>query len=163
MNVALQNAWQAAVAVTATAYGVDPALVSAPSRGRGPKPPPEIVEPKKVALYLTSMMTGCLYAELGRQVGLHKDTIASHCAELRERCAVDGEIEERVNALALLALRQPGVSAASLLELVTQLAARVERLERWRARHPSILRSHPTPAPDDETVIELRQVAGNRR
>lgn len=105
----LEPAWDVAVKAVSAAYRVDPNSITAESRGRGPRPPEAIREPKKVAIYLAVTLTGCDYAALGRHVGLHKDTVTSHCAWAREACAGDAELERRVEAL--------GSAAIVLLEI----------------------------------------------
>lgn len=87
-------AWSAAVEVTAVAYGVPPEVIAAESRGRGPRPPREVWQAKKMAVHLAIVLGQCDYAALGRQIGLHRDTVASHCAWVR-----DSE-DEGVGALA---------------------------------------------------------------
>ena len=104
MTGRIAKCWEAAVVVTAAAYGVDPALVARQSRGRGPRPPPEIWEPRKLAVHLAIVLSDATYAELGRHIGLHRDTVASHCDWAREACAQDVELEGRVDALTTMGL-----------------------------------------------------------
>lgn len=92
-------AWRVAVEVAAQAYYVPPQAIRAPSRGRGPKPPAPVCEAKKVAIYLTVILVdGLQYAELAALIGLHKDTVSSHCAWAREA----DHLEEKIAALELL-------------------------------------------------------------
>ena len=66
----ITDAWTAAATVTAAAYGVPAALITAPSRGRGPRPATAVQLPKKMAVYLAVVLAGCDYAALGRAIGL---------------------------------------------------------------------------------------------
>jgi hypothetical protein len=83
-------------------------------------------EPKKLALYVAVTLAGCDYASLSRHVGLHRDTVTSHCAEVRELCAADERIERLVEALGSTALvwlevgKLPGVAG---LERLAELEA----------------------------------------
>lgn len=92
-------AWEASVAVTAAAYDVPAELIAAPSRGRGPRPPQQVWSAKKMAVHLTVIIADCDYASLARRLGLHRDTVASHCADMRE-AAADSELNE-ISAVAL--------------------------------------------------------------
>jgi hypothetical protein len=96
-------AWEEAVRTTAAAYGIEPELLRAESRGRGPKPPERAREPKKMAVHLAVVLADCSYAELGRAIGYHKDTIAGHCAEVREAVLHDDGAETAAAALERLA------------------------------------------------------------
>jgi hypothetical protein len=92
------SAWRVAVEVTAPAYAVAPEAIMAPSRGRGPKPPAAVCEAKKIAIYLTVILVdGLQYAALAGALGLHKDTVSSHCAWAR---AAD-HLEEKIAAFEL--------------------------------------------------------------
>lgn len=95
-------AWLAVTEVAAAAYGVEPELLRAPSRGRGPRPPERAREPKKVAIYLTLMLSGSDCAALARHLGMHRDTVWSHCAEVR-LWADDDVIEQNLQVLAAAA------------------------------------------------------------
>ncbi len=70
-------AWRAAVLATSAAYDLAPEALTAPSRG----------------------LTGARYAAIGRHVGLHKDTVQSHCTRMRAALADDVELEERAEGL----------------------------------------------------------------
>lgn len=119
-------AWETAVALCAATWGVTPDAIAAESRGRGPRPPEAVREPKKVAIYLAVTLADCQYTQLATVIGLHKDTVASHCDDIRNRCADDVEFEEQVEALvasartrakarvaARIALRAPDPTAAA--------------------------------------------------
>lgn len=162
------DAWKAAVEVTASSYGVDAELLRAESRGRGPKPPEKARWPKKLAVYLTVALSGCQYVALAQHLALHKDTIASHCDSVREACAVDVELEERVDALMLLAATRLGAARgevgksredATVHALLIALHSRFDRLERSIAGailHPSQTDEaglHPSENPPHGNVI----------
>lgn len=98
----LPAAWDAAVEVTAAVYGVAPGPLRAPSRGRGPRPPERAREPKKVAVWLAVLLSGRDYKAVARFLGLHKDTVSSHCADIREE-AIDDARERQLDALAAAA------------------------------------------------------------
>lgn len=106
-------AWSAATEVAAVAFGISPDLLRAPSRGRGPKPPVAAREPKKMAVHLAVMLADCEYAELGRLIGLHKDTVASHCAGQRARCDEDIEAEATSDLLLAAAMMRLELLAGS--------------------------------------------------
>lgn len=134
----LSSAWDCAVEVTAMAYGITPQELHAPSRGRGPRPPKSAWEPKKVAVHLTVVITDCGYAELGRHLGLHRDTVASHCAWARSAMANDEQLEGLAHALKLrlgkraLSQREEGLSRP-VDELIGTLRTMAGR---WGANHP---------------------------
>ena len=86
-------AWEAAVEVTAAAFDVDPDGLRAESRGRGPRPAAELWAPKKMAVHVAVILADCGYAALGAHLGLHRDTVASHCASIRELAATDDRFE----------------------------------------------------------------------
>jgi hypothetical protein len=96
----MDAAWDAAVEVCAVGYGVAVDVIRAESRGRGPRPPRDTWQAKKMAVHLTVSLTNCDYAALGRAVGLHKDTIASHCAGIREAMAEDEAVERHSDVFA---------------------------------------------------------------
>jgi hypothetical protein len=52
-----------------------------------------------MALHLAVVLTGARYAAIGRHVGLHKDTVQSHCTRMRAALADDVELEERAEGL----------------------------------------------------------------
>ena len=76
-------AWEASAAICAATFNVPAVLITAPSRGRGPRPPANIWLAKKMAIHLAVVIADCGYAALGEKIGLHRDTVASHCAEIR--------------------------------------------------------------------------------
>jgi hypothetical protein len=94
----LKAAFELAATAAASAYDVNPAAITAPSRGRGYKPPAEVAAAKKLALWLTVASTSCGYAELGRAIGLHRDTVCSHCADVRAE-TLDDDVEDLAEAL----------------------------------------------------------------
>lgn len=93
------DAWEAACEVTALTMGVDVDALRAPSRGRGPRPPKAAWMAKKMAVHVAVVLAECDYAVLGRLIGLHRDTIASHCAAIREACAGDDREDLRSEML----------------------------------------------------------------
>lgn len=112
-NGDLHQVWTASVAVTAAAFAVREDLIAAPTRGRGPRPPEAARWPRKVAIHLAVIVSDCDYLELARLLGMHKDTISSHCAELRQRCADDPSVEALSEAMAVLCLRRLGEQFAA--------------------------------------------------
>lgn len=115
--IAALAAWEASVEVTAAAYGLDPNLLKMAPRGRGPRPPRATWEARKMAFHVAVMVAGCSYVEVGRLLGLHKDTAASHCAAMRDACADSDELEQLSEALELCArirLALSGVGATAL-------------------------------------------------
>lgn len=85
--------WDICTQVVSAQYGIDVAMIRAPSRGRGPRPLGKVWWPKKMAVYLTVLVSGCDRAELGRLIGLHRDTVASHCADMQKNTDEDtGEL-----------------------------------------------------------------------
>lgn len=134
VNWPLAVAWDAAVQASAAAYQVPPEAVSAESRGRGPRPPEAVREPRKLAVYIAVSLSGCDYAVLGRHVGLHKDTVASHCAWAREACALDDDFERRVEVLtaaAALSMQVAGVHPSTARKIAA--VRRATSLDRLRA------------------------------
>jgi hypothetical protein len=134
--IPLPKAREAAVEVSAAAFRVDPSLISAESRGRGPKPPKHVSEAKKVAVYITVALSGCPYAEVARFIGYHRDTVCSHCADVR-LATDDVEFEQRLQELIGLALARcaapegPSVTFGADVptrELLLTLHAKVDRL-----------------------------------
>lgn len=96
-------AWSAAAQVSANAYGVQAPEITAPSRGRGPRPPQSVWAAKKMAVHLTVILTGADYACVGRHIGLHRDTVASHCAAMRQEASESDVIEVSAQALEQIA------------------------------------------------------------
>lgn len=99
----MMAAWSVAADVAGAAYGVPAALITSPSRGRGPRPPRAVWAAKKMAVHLAVVLSDCDYAALGRRLGLHKDTVASHCAAIREACAACDQVEALSGALEVAA------------------------------------------------------------
>jgi hypothetical protein len=120
-------AWDAAVHVCASAYGLDEEGLRAKSRGRGPRPAERVWQPKKIAVHLTVAIAECGYAALGRLVGLHKDTIASHCASVRAECAGDAALEAFVHTLEDEVKTQLRLNARRELLASRARAAQLER------------------------------------
>lgn len=117
-------AWEAAVHVTAGAYRVDVGVLGAPGRGRGPRPPRDLWLPRKIAVYVAVLVADRDYAELGRHIGLSRDTVSSHCAEMRRACDDDPDLEQLVNGLeASAALRAKARAAAPAIKRAGDPAA----------------------------------------
>lgn len=163
------QAWDMAVTVTAAAYGIAPEILRAESRGRGPRPPKDAWLPKKMAVHLTVVLSGSDYAELARLTGLHRDTVASHCASIRDLCATDLDADTQAEGLLAFAvnrllnpgapLPQPATPSEERLSLAW-LNARMEVLE---ALVRDLIRrdgDHPTAAQDHGKLILL---PGTRR
>ena len=136
----ITDAWTAAATVTAAAYGVPAALITAPSRGRGPRPATAVQLPKKMAVYLAVVLAGCDYAALGRAIGLHRDTVASHCAWMRHASAEDHELGVLIAALEISARswltlhREPtGAAPPPIAEARGDPRARLDGLQRFMA------------------------------
>lgn len=169
-------AWTAAAEVTAAAYGVEAAELTGESRGRGPKPREAVIEPRKIAIFAAVAIAGCPYAAFARHAGLHKDTVQSHCTEIRNWCAVDAEIEARIEAIietAIGRLKAPANRPARTAEDVTAISllmgvhARLDRIEAQitqRKSHPTKsdeTASHPTISNDHALVIIGSESWGN--
>jgi hypothetical protein len=103
--------WIAATDVVASAYGVDVEQLRAPSRGRGPRPPERVREPKKVAIYLTAVLSGWGCRRLARHLGMDRATVAIHCAEVRG-WSDDDQVELNVQLLAAAVSVKLGLSDA---------------------------------------------------
>ena len=174
---AVDEAWEAAGNVVASAYRVDVALLRAESRGRGPKPLEELREPRKIAVYLTVLLSDCSGAELAARLRLHKDTINSHAAEIRKRLLVDGDLETRIDALALLATERlrgapermaPAPEQLTLQAVVSAIHARFDRLESLLSRAAAIpsptdgAAFHPSTPDNHETVIKISSARSRR-
>lgn len=130
----LDAAWDAATEVTAAAYGVQAQMLRAPSRGRGPRPPAEIWSAKKMAVHLTVVLADCDYSALSRHIALHKDTVASHCAAVRQAVARDfdtGALSEALEGAAHVRLQALGVDCEAPLKRLASPAAQLDALERW--------------------------------
>lgn len=167
----ITEAWNAAVEVVAGAYRVETAILKAESRGRGPRPPQHVWEAKKLAVYIAVAASNCDYAELARHIGLHRDTVTSHCAGVRERCADETAFEIRAEALiaaTLHRLSRPAIEPGPVTEEQVTLAAmwsalearmqRMEALLEKIAAHPTKsddFAAHPTRAADHENVIKI--------
>jgi hypothetical protein len=169
------KAWAVAVEVVATSYGLDPEVLRAESRGRGPRPPEDAREPKKIAVFLAVALSNCAYAALARHISLHKDTIASHCDDVRDACAKDYTREQLVDALMILGagrLASGDTQAArsrddaTIFGLLVALHSRFDRLERGfaaRIVHPSTTDEgalHPSFEPDHADVIDALDAPG---
>jgi len=95
----LLAAWRGAVAATARAYAVNPQILGGERRRGRPITDPIYWEPRKLALYVTVLATGCTYAGLARVLGLHKDTVTSQCEEVRLWAASSPMMERRTIVL----------------------------------------------------------------
>jgi hypothetical protein len=122
----LGPAWDAAVHVCALAHRIAPEAIRAESRGRGPKPPSEVRLPKKLAIYLAFSLSGCQYAALARHVGLHKDTVHSHCGDIRDEIATDARLETLVGVLGSAAIAHMEISGIAVAAPCSSLAARLD-------------------------------------
>ncbi|MGH6956251.1 MAG: hypothetical protein ACREEW_06250 [Caulobacteraceae bacterium] len=152
----IARAWEAAVTVTAAAYDVAPAAIRAPSRGRGPRPQSVAWEPRKMAVHLAVVLTGCSYAAVGREIGLHRDTVASHCAEMRDQVLAEAWAETasetleklaraRLEGLALERLNAARAHLAMLEEAAADLvsgAPQTASSDRFPTTRPTVLRAH---------------------
>jgi hypothetical protein len=135
-GVDVASAWRAAVEVVAAAAGIDPDAIRGEGIRRGPRPSEAAREPKKIAIALAVTLSERSYASLARHVGLHKDTVCSHCADIRKACD-DDVFEQRFEALLILARarvcgrqREPGAREdADLRTLMRAVLARLERIE----------------------------------
>lgn len=141
LTFAMTDAWLAATAVVARAYpGVTQPMLTAPSAGRaGPRPPRACWEAKKVAVHLTVSISGCDYAALGRHVGLHKDTVASHCAQVRDEITVNDRIGAQVAALELLAMQRCAAMTHTQIDAVRAHLAMLEDIVRDKATEQATL------------------------
>jgi hypothetical protein len=161
-------AWDAAVATSASAFDVPAALIAAPSRGRGPRPPQSIWTAKKMAVHLTVIIADCDYASLGRFLGLHRDTVASHCADMREAAAGCDWSEIQAVALERTArLRTEQISSERTDALRAQVALMDDTLAQLNAAcrpysaHPTLRpTTHPTGSDDNENVITFPGTQG---
>lgn len=143
--------WRTAVEVTAQTYGLDPEELRRESRGRGPRPPEHTWEAKKMAIHVTVLVADCSYAELARRIGFHKDTVCSHCAEMRDRVLMDDAMEAKSSAVEqmvrfrLLNLARQRVDVVraqlALLEAATAELGEVHALGASSVDQPSF---HPT-------------------
>lgn len=156
--------WEAAVAVTASAYGVDAALIAAPSRGRGPRPPAHIWQAKKMAVHLAVIVADQGYKALAVELGMHKDTVCSHCADMRTVAETDQDLED----LSVGLERAVRLRAASLALAPVEIAASdpLDRmLSAMRDYADSFIRPssdqnglHPTKTADHGNVITTATV-----
>lgn len=99
MTLQIAAIWEASTASVGAAYNVAPGDLRRPSLGRGPRPQKTLWEPKKVAVYITAWLTQCDCAALARAIGLHRDTVHSHCASIREKMAQDAAFDAQVRLL----------------------------------------------------------------
>ncbi|HEY1447493.1 MAG TPA: hypothetical protein VGF33_03075 [Caulobacteraceae bacterium] len=144
----IREAFEAAADAVAGVFDLDPDDILAPSRGRGPRPPPEVWGPKKLVVYLTVASTNATYAEVARAVVLHKDTVASHCADVRRE--TDRDTQD------------------ALIEVLRDRLARAPS-DRTLRRRRQMLRAfvliekpanHPSSSVDHATVIPFPRVRG---
>ena len=156
------DAWSAAVIVVAAAYDLPTEEIAQESRGRVPRPPARVWEARKMAVFIAVSLSGCDYATLGRELGLHKDTISSHCSEIRRACEEDDTLETMSNALeqaadaqlAAQALRRTVVgkprsvgraARADRARLLLRTAETLRQVADWLASDEFIRPFHPTP------------------
>lgn len=99
----MASAWHTATEIVGAFYGVAAQDMRAASRGRGPRPPAAIWIPKKIAVSLTVILCGCDYSALARQIGLSKDTVASHCAAVRQAVFDDPALGQQLEAMRVAA------------------------------------------------------------
>ena len=96
----VKAAWKGAVTSTARAYDLKlKVLGSTAPGGRGPRTPPPYWFPRKVAIYVAIDAVDCTYAALAREIGMHRDTVASQCGEVRERVEADRVFARLVDTL----------------------------------------------------------------
>lgn len=173
----LADSWAAATEAVSGAYGVSVNVLRAESRGRGARPPANTWEAKKMAVHLAVILSACSYAELARLVGYNRDTITSHCAAVREACALDEEMQAKSEALHRFAVGrleaaeqirapafavEPETTAQAMARMERQLGflqAQVDRLNGLVGRD----RVHPTVPCAHENVIGLPPQSARRR
>jgi hypothetical protein len=129
---AVAEVWPVAVAIAATCHRVPPEWLTAPTRGRGARPPVEAWEAKRHAIVAAIVVSGCSYTEIGRLLGMHKDTISHHCAVVARQDAgesASAKISETVGV------------AFSVKPLAVRTAER-RRFERRKAREISFINRH---------------------
>jgi len=143
----VEDAWHAAVAVVAATYGLETQLLTQESRGRGARPPPAAWMAKKTAVWLAIALSGCRYVDAARALRLHKDTISSHCEDVR-RAASDEGFEVQLDSLHALAIARletvpakraahdPQISLRSLLLSICERLTRIESRLDALADHP---------------------------
>lgn len=155
----IRAAWHAAVDVTASAYGLDVRHLLAESRGRGPRPPEEIWQAKKMAVHLAILLSGRSYSALAREIGFHRDTVCSHCAWMREARISDHRIEELANSLETSARLRlaSGALTAREVALSDPLDKLLGALREYAGQLAGGNGLHPTKDPF------IRQNAGSRK
>ena len=145
MGWTVPEAWTVAVIVTADAYGVDREALGAASRGRGPRPPADLWEARKIAVYLATCLSDCSYAELGRHAGLHRDTVASHCADVRGSVLMEDRAEVSAEALERICRARLQARASDRLDAMRAEMARLQEMTADLVRSSDTLpRIHPT-------------------
>lgn len=161
-------AWAASVEVVSRIYGVERELLTAASRGRGPRPPARVWDAKKMAVYVTVLVSGCDRAELGRLLGYHKDTIATHCAEAER--ATDTDTGELLS-LALERMVRSRLEADAIAEIAARRAG-LAMLEETTRELMTVLSSDDQPTkstpfnrriPGAEKIVELSKMRGTNR
>ena len=159
------EAWEAASDVAATAYRIEPELLRAASRGRGPRPPARCHEAKKMAVHLAVIVSGCSYAELARHMGFHKSTIAIHCHRMRAGVLMDDHDEISAEALETLVRARLAIAAKRRIDVtrafLAQLADLAEDLicpeiNPSSSAHPSL---HPSLEAPRENIFRLDRSA----
>lgn len=147
--------WETAVEVTAAAYHVDAADLGAPSKGVGARPVKECWEARKIAVQLAVMLAECSYAALGRVAGLHRDTVAAHCAEVRDELLKVESVEAGLLALERLARGRLDRAAAGQLDAVRAHLAMLEEAT------GDLLPSNPSP--DRHPTLHPTTLARSRK
>ncbi len=173
---AMDTCWRAAVAVTGAVYDVPGDLILADSRGRGPRPPQRVWEAKKMAVHLAVILSGCRYAQLARTIGYHRDTVTSHCEDMRGAVMADPVVERLAEALEAAArFRLKGAAAVHLAGARAHLVALETAAEGLSdgagySFAEGFIRQNSTPSSDKtgvhESVIENscnRQAGGGKR
>lgn len=143
------------------AYGVDAASLDLDSRGRGSRPPEDARAPRKMALHLAVLASGCSYAALAAHIGYHRDTVTSACIDVRDAISADDDAElnsRRLEALvrANLAANGRGAIAVARARLATLEALYESDPDPSSDSFPTFIR-HETG--DHENVITMIQKA----
>ena len=153
-----------AVAIAARLHGVPATAITAPTRGRGWRPNVEAWEAKKHAIHACVVVSGCTYAQMGRLIGMHRDTVASHCADVREEAMRHAEAIADGTAMALMVGERR--VAKSTPEIIAdavdvafgcgqrELAPRTKQLRRAQARAATVSRNSSDKTPHHENVID---------
>ena len=95
------DVWPIAAAIAASCHRVPAEWLTAPTRGRGARPPAEAWEAKRHAIVAAIAVADCSYAELGRLLGMHRDTVCHHCGVVRSGDDREAASERIISAVAL--------------------------------------------------------------